>query len=166
MRWRAFIKQKTVLVCFKVGSDEIVGINFNMVFTRNDTTCYNWLKDELSQNLQQMWHTIFCRKCSLLKKLKMQNISEKMSNLVSVMISDRYQDRDLCEFYDVDEIMTSYGMCVARNYRGRGIGVQLLRTRIKFCQEFNIKVTLTVFTSNAGDRCAEKAGFKLECKMR
>lgn len=29
--WRSILPQKTVLVCFKADSDEIVGVNFNFV---------------------------------------------------------------------------------------------------------------------------------------
>ena len=35
--WRAAIKQRVPLVCFKEGSEEIVGVNVNMVRGRTDT---------------------------------------------------------------------------------------------------------------------------------
>lgn len=35
--WRSILAQKTVLVCFKADSDEIVGVNFNFVNSEEDT---------------------------------------------------------------------------------------------------------------------------------
>lgn len=36
MAWRSALQQKTVLVCFKADSDEIVGVNFNFVNSQED----------------------------------------------------------------------------------------------------------------------------------
>lgn len=36
MGWRSILPQKTVLVCFKADSDEIVGVNFNFVNSEED----------------------------------------------------------------------------------------------------------------------------------
>lgn len=35
--WRIILAQKAVLVCLKVGSDEIAGINMNFVWSKGDT---------------------------------------------------------------------------------------------------------------------------------
>ncbi|KAG4078556.1 hypothetical protein HA402_002670 [Bradysia odoriphaga] len=45
--WRSILAQKTVLVCFKAGSDEIVGINFNFVNSKEDNFFENCV-DRLS----------------------------------------------------------------------------------------------------------------------
>lgn len=34
--WRSILAQKTVLVCFKADSDEIIGLNFNFVNSEED----------------------------------------------------------------------------------------------------------------------------------
>lgn len=34
--WRSILAQKTVLVCFKSDSDDIVGVNFNFVNSEED----------------------------------------------------------------------------------------------------------------------------------
>ncbi len=34
--WRSILPQKTVLVCFKADSDEMVGVNFNFVHSEED----------------------------------------------------------------------------------------------------------------------------------
>lgn len=35
--WRALLKQKCALACFRAGSDDIVGVNMNYVLTKDDT---------------------------------------------------------------------------------------------------------------------------------
>lgn len=36
MLWRAMIKQNAALICFKEGSDEIVGLNMNFVTVKDE----------------------------------------------------------------------------------------------------------------------------------
>lgn len=36
MLWRAMIKQNAALICFREGSDEIVGLNMNFVTLKGD----------------------------------------------------------------------------------------------------------------------------------
>lgn len=160
--WRSIIKQKTVLVCFKEGSDEIVGITMNCILCKGDYTFCAWIKFlvlNLYLEFRQLYRACIHRKYSLLKQY---NTFKRANAVVDLLLEDVYP----LEEYGVNEFLTAAGLCVARNYRGRGIGVQLLKTRILFCQQFNIKLILNPFTSSMADACAEKIGFHLEQKIR
>lgn len=73
---------------------------------------------------------------------------------------------DIYQQYDVDKFMTSTGFAVDSKYRGRGIGEQILLSRKPICEEFGIKVTSTVFTSQFSSRIADKAGYKTDNSIR
>lgn len=45
------------------------------------------------------------------------------------MVLVAYENFDPCEHYGVEQYLTSFGLSVQRNYRGRGIGNQLLAAR-------------------------------------
>lgn len=70
-----------------------------------------------------------------------------------------YVDFDPFEYYEVDRILECFGLSVSREYRGRGIGDQLLATRKLLCKEYGLKYSISVFTSDFSNRNADKAGF-------
>lgn len=70
------------------------------------------------------------------------------------------------EHFGVDKYLSEGGLVVAREYRGRGIGEQLLKSRNVLSLELGFKMTLVSFTSNYSNRIADKAGFKLNVKLR
>ncbi|XP_037048195.1 uncharacterized protein LOC119082720 isoform X2 [Bradysia coprophila] len=96
--WRSVLAQKTVLVCFKAGSDEIVGVNFNFVNSQED----NFFKN-------------FVDRC-------VSNITKTVFDVISLM----YRSFDPFKHYGVNNYLGSLGLSVDRKYRGRGVGVQLL----------------------------------------
>lgn len=141
--WRSIINQKTVLVCFRKGSDEIVGITMNYIVRK-----YDYLRLYLS----------FYR----LRPLAVDpEVVLKWNNMNDINQSI-YKNFNEFKHYGVNEYLTSAGLAVAWKYRGRGIGAKLLKTREIFCNEFGIKLTLDSFTSDAANVCANKAGYKLE----
>lgn len=73
---------------------------------------------------------------------------------------------DTYEHYGIDKYMSSLGLIVTEKYRGRSIGEHFLNTRRPFCNEFGIKLSSTVFTSNFSNRIADKVGFKLNNSIR
>lgn len=60
--------------------------------------------------------------------LKPQADNEKITHDV---ISTLYEDFDVYEHYGVDKLLTCCGLSVAEKYRGRGIGLKLLETRLE-----------------------------------
>lgn len=95
----------------------------------------------------------------------LQNKSVR-GNIIFDLMFLLYGDFDTCEHYGVDKYMSSMGLIVTENYRGRGLGEHFLNTRRAFCNEFGIKLSSTVFTSNFSNRIADKVGFKLNKSLR
>lgn len=75
-------------------------------------------------------------------------------------------DKDVYEQYGVDAVLGSLGLVVDKNYARRGIGEQLLRCRDSVCKEFQIKLTSTLFTSDASIRIVDKIGFTTDIEMK
>ncbi|XP_055310841.1 uncharacterized protein LOC129573786 [Sitodiplosis mosellana] len=132
--WKFIIQQKSTLVCFKEGSDDMIGVNLNLVSSKND---------------------------HFLEEINKQNQSVNSKLLIDIL-GLMYKDFDTYEHYDVDEYLTSFGLVVDRKYRDRRIGEQFLRSRKPFCEAFGIKLTSTIFTSNFSNKIADNVGFKLD----
>ncbi|XP_044733730.1 uncharacterized protein LOC123296334 [Chrysoperla carnea] len=74
-----------------------------------------------------------------------------------------YMDKtaNIFEIFQTDKILIAAGLSVDKNFRGYGIGVEILLARKALCKALNICVTTTVFTSVAGQIVAKRAGFDL-----
>lgn len=88
------------------------------------------------------------------------------SQLLFDILGLLYKDFDTYEHYSVDQYLTSFGLVVDGQYRGRRIGEQFLRSRKPFCETFGIKLTSTVFTSNFSNKIADNVGFKVDRALR
>lgn len=77
-----------------------------------------------------------------------------------------FENYDPTVKYNVTEYMTSFGLSVDRKYRGRSIGDHFLNTRKAMCQEFGLKFTQTIFTSDFSNANADKAGFQTDVVIR
>ncbi|XP_031616759.1 uncharacterized protein LOC116336780 [Contarinia nasturtii] len=67
---------------------------------------------------------------------------------------------DVFSTYNVDYYLTSDGIIVHPDYRGRKIGEKMLRAREAICRKHSIEVTSSVFSSISSNIIAERAGFK------
>ncbi|XP_031769542.1 uncharacterized protein LOC116413605 [Galleria mellonella] len=63
--------------------------------------------------------------------------------------------------YNVNEYLMGAGLSVTPEYRGLGIGVELLKARLKLTKTLGLRATGGIFTSMQAQRVAEKAG--MEC---
>ncbi|EAT34933.1 AAEL012867-PA [Aedes aegypti] len=120
------------LVCYKEGSDEIIGTNLLLVKSINDA-----------------------KKTITVRSQSTRDIIE----IHEYMMTDRF---NVFERLRVDRYLTAVGLAINRRYRGLGIATEMLRARIPMCQEFQIPVTVTDFTALGSQRAAEKAGFQVE----
>lgn len=77
-----------------------------------------------------------------------------------------YDNFDTFEHYGVDKYLSAAGLAVSPAYRGRGFGLEFLKIRKSFCNDFGIKLTSTIFTSTFSNRIADEAGFKLDQIIR
>ncbi|XP_049803682.1 uncharacterized protein LOC126237540 [Schistocerca nitens] len=68
---------------------------------------------------------------------------------------------DVFTRYGVDCYLTALGLCVRPEYRGQGVGEQLLRARWDLCRALGIPLTVTWFTATASQVLAERIGFEM-----
>ncbi|XP_055609196.1 uncharacterized protein LOC129756362 [Uranotaenia lowii] len=61
--------------------------------------------------------------------------------------------------YGVNEYLSSMGLSVEPEYRGRGIATEILRARVPLCRAVGLRLTSTCFTGPASQHAARKAGF-------
>ncbi|XP_037044815.1 uncharacterized protein LOC119080511 [Bradysia coprophila] len=156
-RWM-ILKQKAALVCLKEGSDEIIGLNMNYVVNLSEDS-YG-IKDlwrSFYLIVQEIYHVCTDRRYTLASMLESHRNIKRYQNVVEVMRNG--------VMFNSEQILNGGGLCVSPKYRNRGIGAELLKTREQFCEEFNIKLTSNVFTSDAAGRCAAKAGFITEKEL-
>ncbi|XP_028158701.1 uncharacterized protein LOC114351620 [Ostrinia furnacalis] len=62
--------------------------------------------------------------------------------------------------YEANEYLMGAGLSVTPEYRGLGVAVELLKTRLDLSMSLGYKATGGIFTSAPAQRAAEKAGFE------
>jgi ribosomal protein S18 acetylase RimI-like enzyme len=130
--WLASFYEKISIGCFKNdGSDELVGANVLLVSSKEDVC------DE---------------QCAAIKD---QDVADVM-----LVLGFSALQFNIYEAYNVDQYLTSYGLCVNPEYRGRGIGTEMLKTRKPILQALGLKITSSPFTSIEVQIAARKAGYK------
>lgn len=82
------------------------------------------------------------------------------------MVGVLYENYDTFEAHKVDKYMSSLGLSVDRNYRGRGIGDHFLTSRKAMCRAFGVTLTQTSFTSDFSNANADKAGYKTDVALK
>jgi GNAT superfamily N-acetyltransferase len=68
---------------------------------------------------------------------------------------------NIFEKYGVTEFLSAFGLYVHPDFRGQGLGTEILRARTNLCKGVGLKVTMSFFTTTQGQRAAEKAGMEL-----
>nr|CAD7412219.1 unnamed protein product [Timema poppensis] len=132
--WRKYAKQRVALVAFV---DEEGGGRRRIAGANMTGVAY---KSEVS--------TLELLKGEALRKAIL--MLEYCDNLV-----------DVFEKYNVNEYMTALGLSVSREFRGQGLGLELLKTRSDIGRAVGLKLTVTLFTGVASQIQAERAGFEL-----
>lgn len=67
--------------------------------------------------------------------------------------------------YSVTEFLSAFGLYVHPDFRGQGLGTEILKTRINLGKALGLKVTMTFFTTHQGQRAAQKAGMELVAEI-
>jgi GNAT superfamily N-acetyltransferase len=65
------------------------------------------------------------------------------------------------EKYGVTEFLSAFGLYVHPDFRGQGLGTEILRTRANISKALGLKVTVSFFTTFQGQQSAQKAGMEL-----
>ncbi|XP_043273494.1 uncharacterized protein [Venturia canescens] len=71
------------------------------------------------------------------------------------------KEKDVRRFFNVDKILSAFGLCVDPEFRGQGLGYELLRARDEMAVAYNLQATSTVFTSTFAAKNAARAGFEV-----
>lgn len=56
--------------------------------------------------------------------------------------------------------MHAYGLGVKKEYRGRGIAVEILKAREPLLKALGVEVTMTIFSTISSQKAAEKAEYQ------
>lgn len=171
--WKPIVAQRMPLVCFKAGSDQIVGVNMLYVCSKEDRfieKCRKQVSWRIS--IETPWkvenrirNRSFDINQNVLGFSIFQFESQLTKDLFDLLIL-LYENYDPNEKYNVNEYMASLGLSVDRKYRGRSIGDHFLSSRKAMFQEFGLKFTQTIFTSDFSNANADKVGFQTDVAIR
>nr|XP_022919254.1 uncharacterized protein LOC111428072 [Onthophagus taurus] len=91
-----------------------------------------------------------------------KNDNEETSSTLKVLKTHVYMGKKADAFarLNIKEYMKGMGLYVLPEFRGEGIGIELLKAREPLCTHLDLKASCTVFTSNFSQNSAVKAGFK------
>ncbi|XP_070507060.1 uncharacterized protein [Chironomus tepperi] len=67
---------------------------------------------------------------------------------------------DVYTKYNTDKYLTDFGMTTKKNYRHRGIAVEMLKARANILKAFKMNVTSTIFTVIGSQKAAVKANYE------
>ncbi|XP_045770897.1 uncharacterized protein LOC123871247 [Maniola jurtina] len=129
--WRNTIKDRISVVCVEDRDEPTDIIGVNVL-----TVCSKSDKEEEFQTDDRIWAKLF-----------------GAVDLVGRSV-------DIFEKFGVEQYLTAYGLVVAPQWRGCGVGKEILLARIPLCKALGVKVTATVFTAAASQAVARKAGFQ------
>ncbi|XP_069669114.1 arylalkylamine N-acetyltransferase-like 2 [Periplaneta americana] len=65
---------------------------------------------------------------------------------------------NIFQHYGVKEYLSAFGLIVHPDFRGQGLGTEILKARKDLCKALGLKVTMTFFTTVEGQKSAKKAG--------
>ncbi|KAL7012193.1 hypothetical protein ACKWTF_014677 [Chironomus riparius] len=86
--------------------------------------------------------------------------SEKnLKDMVAVM-DYTMEQANIYSKYNVDKYLSSLGLCVNRDYRGRGIAKELLKARAYILRDLGLTVTVTPFSATGSQYAAKCAGYE------
>lgn len=63
-------------------------------------------------------------------------------------------------YFNIDYLLYGLGLCVHRDYRGRGIATELLKAREPLLRALKLTVTADLFSVIGSQKAASSAGFK------
>ncbi|XP_034827755.1 uncharacterized protein [Maniola hyperantus] len=129
--WRTTIKDRISVVCVEDRDEPTDIIGVNVL-----TVCSRCDKEEEFQTDDRIWAKLF-----------------GAVDLVGRSV-------DIFDKFGVDQYLNAYGLVVTPQWRGCGVGKEILLARIPLCKALGVKVTATVFTAAASQAVARKAGFQ------
>ncbi|XP_039280210.1 uncharacterized protein LOC111061942 [Nilaparvata lugens] len=142
--WRQALKQGVGLVALVQDPEDesrkkIAGVNMTLIVTLEDKEKSENKKSEFMEKIKgKLW------------KKTLRTLLELESN---VDVGNLYGGQST-------KYMSAYGLSVAPQYNGDGVGYQLLMARTPLCRALGVALTVTAFTGPASQYLAKKAGFE------
>ncbi|KAB0797323.1 hypothetical protein PPYR_08317 [Photinus pyralis] len=68
--------------------------------------------------------------------------------------------KNVFDTFNVNACLNAMGLYVSNEFRGQGIGLEILKAREDLCKAVGISVIVTVFTATPSQIIAERAGYK------
>ncbi|RZF45388.1 hypothetical protein LSTR_LSTR002831 [Laodelphax striatellus] len=139
--WREALKQGVGLVALVEDADDasekrIAGLNMTFVMSLGDKE-----KSKKESEFEE--------------KIKGKLWKKTLRTLI-----DLEKDVDFSSLYGATKYLTAYGLSVAPQYNGDGVGYHLLMARTPLCRAVGVDLTVTSFTGAASQYLAKKAGFE------
>ena len=151
--YRDLFKQKMTLACFEKSTNKLVGLNvlgLKVLGQKKKSVSSFYLSVKFFISLIFWlftdWYYLFKTEDPDLKVL--HNSSEVTSKFYNVYNS-----------FSVKQYLHGFGLGVRKEYRGRGIAVELLKSRKMLMEAYGIKVTFTSFSTLNSQKSAQKAGY-------
>ncbi|CRK88768.1 CLUMA_CG002664, isoform A [Clunio marinus] len=127
---RNMLRQNISLVCYKEGSNDIVAVNILGVITEAES-------DAPLEHKGQRWAE-----------------HNNTKNFIKKTFFDPFKH------FQIDKVMCAGGLFVNKEYRNRGIAVEMLKARHELGKVIGIQVSSNVFSSLGAQKAAAKVGFE------
>nr|CAD7446021.1 unnamed protein product [Timema bartmani] len=89
-----------------------------------------------------------------------ENMSETAKKATRFWLDYIPKKFDSFEHYGVDRYLSAYGLCVLREFRGQGLGLEILKARFDLAKAVGLEVTVTSFTNISSQILAARVGFE------
>ncbi|KAK5646950.1 hypothetical protein RI129_005414 [Pyrocoelia pectoralis] len=69
--------------------------------------------------------------------------------------------KDVFDMFNVNACLSAMGLYVAKEFRGQGLGLEIIKARENLCKAVGLDVIVTTFTATPSQIIAERAGYKV-----
>lgn len=91
--------------------------------------------------------------------------TEKDAQDFLALVDWLHEQYDVFGKYNVDACLRSHALCVKKDFRNRGIAMELIKIREQILRNLNLKITSTFFTVASSQKCAKNAGHVVVYEM-
>ncbi|XP_044750387.1 uncharacterized protein LOC123310792 [Coccinella septempunctata] len=156
-----FVRDEPLCRSLKLIEDK-KSMKFAMEFWRKvaEKRCSLACFTKLETGEQKLVALNFCYECSVNDPPKESDSESGLAGKIVEAVNYVYGLKDPQKELGVEKYLAAIGLVTIPEYRGYNIGLEVLRAREQMCAVLGLKASLTVFTSEAAQRLAEKAGFK------
>ncbi|XP_070495414.1 uncharacterized protein [Chironomus tepperi] len=93
------------------------------------------------------------------EEVRIDTTDKNIKDSIKLMLYTN-KEAEIFKKYNVDKYLTSMGLCVRPEYRGRRIATELLKVRPQIMKNLGLTLSVTTFTSRGSQGAAKSAGFE------